>query len=159
MDYLTMKVLSFETYFWKFLQNSDKKYKITNKESKKNIYIENEHVILDDTKYSEFFITHKLDMMHRINIKYNTNLPNINRDKTGWNLYTTPSGSKMEGKGNNDIWGQFYIIPSNEYFYLISYHLEPNKKGMFGRHVGVIDNNLVTDLDRCNKALWIIEQL
>lgn len=158
-EYLRLKVSSFETYFIKFLQTPRKRYRIINKLTNKFLYIDGDNVVLNDTLFSYFLISHRNDLLMRINIKYDTNMPNLNNDNTGWNLFVLPNcNNKIEGKGNNDTWAQFYVIFEENYFYLATFHSHTikNKIGTFGRYIGVLDGCIVTDLPKCPEAQWYI---
>jgi len=157
-EYLRLKTQSFETYIMKFIRCSKKRCKIKNKKTRQFIYIDNEVVTLNNKKCSQFFISHQHDILMRINIKYDTTLPNVNNDNTGWNLYV-PTDNILLGKGNNNAWAQFYIIAEDDHFYLATFHTHhaKNCSGTFGRYLGVIDNHIVTDLPRCAESQWMIK--
>lgn len=157
-EYLRLKVSSFETYFTKFLPTPRKRYRIMNKSTSKFLYIDGDKVVLNETLFSHFLISHRHDLFMRINIKYDTNMPNLNNDDTGWNLFVLPNSNKIEGKGNNDTWAQFYVTFEENYFYLATFHTHTikNRTGTFGRYIGVKDGCIVTDLPRCHEAQWYI---
>lgn len=157
-DYLSMKTKSLETYFMTFMPYQERKYKITNKKSCMSLYVSGEKITLNKNYFSLFTISHKNDLLMRINIKYDTKLPNMNRDGTGWNLFATPFNTKLEGKGNNDSWAQFYIIPESDYYYLATYHTHTmrNRCDTFGMHLGVNDGIIYTNMEKCENSQWYI---
>ena len=157
-EYLSLKISSFESYFTNFLPFPTNKYQITHVASKQSLYIVGNDITLSSNLHSLFTISHKNDILMRINIKYDTTLPNVNNDNSGWNLFVSPDQQNIQGRGNNDTWAQFYIIHENDYFYLITYHTHTmyNKNGTFGRYIGVLNGDIVSDLPKCPNARWYI---
>jgi hypothetical protein len=100
-------------------------------------------------------------MMMRINIKYATILQNIYTDNTGWNLYAPLNSNILFGKGNNDLWAQFYIIPKDNDYYILTYHSHTvkNINNEFGMYIGVSDNKIFTNMNKCEQSLWSITEI
>jgi hypothetical protein len=100
-------------------------------------------------------------MMMRVNIQYETKLPNVDNDGTGWNLYNKLDSNSLNGKGSNNILAQFYILPEGDYYYFLTFHTHTlkNNLGGFGRYVGVHNDKIMTDMSKCDESLWKLEEI
>jgi hypothetical protein len=162
--YLELKISSYQTIEREFLYVKNKKYTLTNINSKHHLFVQEENitncrcVTISQKKSTSFFITTHADILHRINIKLGADKDNMNHDGTGWNIFTVPDDSVVFGYGNSGSWAQFYIEKENNYYYIASYHSVniKNKFGCFGRYIGIDNGRLVSDLPKCENTRWKI---
>lgn len=162
-EYFELKSRSTVTLYNKFYFNGNKKYIIKHIITGLHIFIDNCNILLNPNNCSLFFITPAPSgIVTRMNIKWDTALPNMNNDKiSGWNIFTSPHDDIVYGKGNNGIWAQFYIISEKDYYYIATYHSHTlsNRKGTFGRYLGISDGRLVSNMEKCDDAKWFIRQI
>lgn len=168
-EFLRVKTSSFSIIEDEIIRTSitkpDKKYILTNVTSNHNLYIHDEKnekcicVSVHPTELTQFYIKPPRETVTRVNIKLNITGENINKDGSGWNIFTTPNSPIVCGRGNAGTWAQFYLDKDGEYYYILSFHSinSKNRDGTFGRYIGVKDGKLVSDLPKCNEALWIIK--
>lgn len=160
-DYITLKSNSYETIEKEFV-NTTNKFTITHVNTNNRLFITDPRasnsLCVSSKNFSLFNIATPNDITIRINIKYAGSNENLNSDGTGWNIFTMPDTNNVCGFGNNGDWAQFYLIKENDYYYIASFHSinRKNKCGTFGRYLGVCDNNLVSDLPKCDDARWFI---
>jgi hypothetical protein len=85
----------------------------------------------------------------------------MNRDGTGWNLYSSPCDDTLFGRGNNGTWAQFYIEKGDNHYYIASYHSlnTLNMTGGFGRYIGVSNHRLACNMHKCSDSAWIIQAM
>lgn len=165
MDFADMRVESYQNIMTTFT-NTDKKYTLTNVESKKSLYVPKDlqnnaenSILISLEKSSTFHVIVAEPVRIRVNIKLDKNIENMNHDASGWNIFTKPKDKRVFGKGNSGRWAQFYLIKENDYYYIATFHSVngTNTNNTFGRYLGVNDDILVADMPKCKQALWEIK--
>ena len=162
-EYLAMKTSSYDAITQNF-NNNDKKYTLTNVSSKMNMFVTDINndsgrcIIVDPIHSTPFYVMVCDDITIRVNIKLTKNADNLNKDTSGWNVFTTPHDNIVYGRGNAGLWAQFYLIKENDSYYIIACHSvkTPNRVGTYGRYIGVIGGQLFGDLPKCNETKWFI---
>lgn len=162
--FIDIKSRSFESYVSKFF-GVNKKYKLTNIMTQSHIFIDNdENITLNKNNFSKFAIHHKNDILYRVCFRLDTNKQNLNKDLSGWNLFSCPDMNKLCGKGNDDTWAQFYIYTdtnNSSIYYIATYHVCTtfNKLNKCNFYVGVKNNQIACDFPMCDEAQWLISEV
>ena len=164
-EYLKLKTTSHRVIYDNFL-TSRRSYTIMNAETKYYLHVPETKrkmcngITISPTYSSKFELSIYKDYIHRVNIKLVGVEDNLNRDGTGWNIFTVPENNGVYGYGNGGEWAQFYVEKEDGFYHFASYHSVnlKNREVGFGRYLGISDGQLVSDLAKSSKTRWIISQ-
>lgn len=184
-EYLRIKVISLETLIDTNLIQNGKKYLICHKQTGQYLNVCDGKLQVSIKRNTKFKINQHPDKIIRCYIRVFPEIiafkkqfaimsDHIALDKTPTencvttklykptqNILTTSSKiNTLEFCDDMDsLCSQFYLLHVNDYFLIISTksHYLENRCGTFGRHIGLSNNVIITDMENCEEAQWLLQ--